>query len=82
MQQARYPVKHHQPELWAHVLVGGNMHYRQLIKQIIPTALPESKVFLLIIEHINIDHWQAFGIERTNELFLWSYPSRASLHLL
>ncbi|TCD68409.1 hypothetical protein EIP91_010810 [Steccherinum ochraceum] len=32
-QQARYLVKRRQPELWAQVLVGDNMHRRQLIDQ-------------------------------------------------
>ncbi|KAI0091788.1 clathrin heavy chain [Irpex rosettiformis] len=41
-QQARYLVKRRQPELWAQVLVGDNVHRRQLIDQIIATALPES----------------------------------------
>ncbi|KAI0924037.1 hypothetical protein AcV5_009400 [Taiwanofungus camphoratus] len=41
-QQARYLVKRRQPELWAQVLVTDNMHRRQLIDQVIATALPES----------------------------------------
>ncbi|KAF7798005.1 hypothetical protein EIP86_009215 [Pleurotus ostreatoroseus] len=41
-QQARYLVKRRQPELWAQVLTGENIHRRQLIDQIIATALPES----------------------------------------
>ncbi|KAI0343145.1 clathrin heavy chain 1 [Trametopsis cervina] len=40
-QQARYLVKRRQPELWAQVLVGENIHRRQLIDQIVATALPE-----------------------------------------
>ena len=40
-QQARYLVKRRLPELWAQVLVPDNMHRRQLIDQIIATALPE-----------------------------------------
>ncbi|KAJ3481158.1 hypothetical protein NLI96_g7849 [Meripilus lineatus] len=40
-QQARYLVKRRQPELWAQVLVPDNMHRRQLIDQIVATALPE-----------------------------------------
>ncbi|THH32376.1 hypothetical protein EUX98_g1821 [Antrodiella citrinella] len=40
-QQARYLVKRRQPELWAQVLVGDNIHRRQLIDQIVATALPE-----------------------------------------
>ncbi|KAL0060881.1 Clathrin heavy chain [Marasmius tenuissimus] len=41
-QQARYLVKRRQPELWAQVLVSDNMHRRQLIDQLVATALPES----------------------------------------
>ncbi|KZT70754.1 clathrin heavy chain [Daedalea quercina L-15889] len=41
-QQARYLVRRRQPELWAQVLVPDNIHRRQLIDQIIATALPES----------------------------------------
>ncbi|KZT09895.1 clathrin heavy chain 1 [Laetiporus sulphureus 93-53] len=41
-QQARYLVKRRQPELWAQVLVPDNIHRRQLIDQVIATALPES----------------------------------------
>jgi clathrin heavy chain len=33
-QQARYLVKRRQPELWAQVLVGDNLHRRQLIDQV------------------------------------------------
>ncbi|KAJ7074901.1 hypothetical protein B0H15DRAFT_868488 [Mycena belliarum] len=40
-QQARYLVKRRQPDLWAQVLAGGNLHRRQLIDQIVATALPE-----------------------------------------
>ncbi|KAG7093825.1 hypothetical protein E1B28_007464 [Marasmius oreades] len=40
-QQARYLVKRRQPELWAQVLVPDNMHRRQLIDQLVATALPE-----------------------------------------
>jgi len=40
-QQARYLIKRRQPELWAQVLVGDNLHRRALIDQIIATALPE-----------------------------------------
>ncbi|KAI0044509.1 clathrin heavy chain 1 [Auriscalpium vulgare] len=41
-QQARYLVKRRQPELWAQVLVPDNIHRRQLIDQIVATAIPES----------------------------------------
>ncbi|KAF9258879.1 clathrin heavy chain [Marasmius fiardii PR-910] len=41
-QQARYLVKRRQPELWAQVLVPDNMYRRQLIDQLVATALPES----------------------------------------
>ncbi|KAF5383731.1 hypothetical protein D9615_003688 [Tricholomella constricta] len=40
-QQARYLVKRRQPDLWAQVLVHDNVHRRQLIDQIVATALPE-----------------------------------------
>ncbi|OBZ66438.1 Clathrin heavy chain 1 [Grifola frondosa] len=40
-QQARYLVRRRQPELWAQVLQPDNMHKRQLIDQIVATALPE-----------------------------------------
>ncbi|EEB90208.1 hypothetical protein MPER_11615, partial [Moniliophthora perniciosa FA553] len=40
-QQARYLVKRRQPELWAQVLVPDNMYRRQLIDQLVATALPE-----------------------------------------
>ena len=33
-QQARYLVKRRQPELWAQVLTGDNIHRRQLIDQV------------------------------------------------
>ena len=39
-QQARYLVKHHQPELWAQVLVSDNLHCCQLINQMNPITLP------------------------------------------
>ncbi|EJF64173.1 clathrin heavy chain 1 [Dichomitus squalens LYAD-421 SS1] len=41
-QQARYLVRRRQPDLWAQVLRGDNLHRRQLIDQIVATALPES----------------------------------------
>jgi clathrin heavy chain len=40
-QQARYLVKRRQPELWAQVLVPENIHRRQLIDQVVATAIPE-----------------------------------------
>ncbi|EJD07554.1 clathrin heavy chain [Fomitiporia mediterranea MF3/22] len=40
-QQSRYLVKRRQLELWQQVLVPDNVHRRQLIDQIIATALPE-----------------------------------------
>ncbi|KAL7409328.1 clathrin heavy chain 1 [Mrakia frigida] len=40
--QSRYLVKRRLPELWAQVLVPDNIHRRQLIDQIIATAVPES----------------------------------------
>ena len=40
-QQAPYLIKRRQPDLWAQVLVGDNMHRRSLIDQIVATALPE-----------------------------------------
>lgn len=40
-QQARYLVKRRQLELWAQVLRPDNMHRRQLIDQIVATAVPE-----------------------------------------
>ena len=39
-QQARYLVRRRQPDLWAQVLRGDNMYRRQLIDQIVATALP------------------------------------------
>ncbi|KAG2382938.1 hypothetical protein C9374_004905 [Naegleria lovaniensis] len=42
-QQARYLVERQSPELWAHVLDGENTYRRQLIDQVVQTALPESK---------------------------------------
>jgi clathrin heavy chain len=39
--QARYLVKRRLPELWAQVLVHDNVHRRQLIDQLVSTALPE-----------------------------------------
>ncbi|KIY52907.1 clathrin heavy chain [Fistulina hepatica ATCC 64428] len=41
-QQARYLVKRRQPDLWAQVLVSDNMYRRQLIDQVVATAVPES----------------------------------------
>ncbi|KAI0065620.1 clathrin heavy chain [Artomyces pyxidatus] len=41
-QQARYLVKRREPDLWAQVLVADNLHRRQLIDQIVATAIPES----------------------------------------
>ncbi|KAI0285915.1 clathrin heavy chain 1 [Russula aff. rugulosa BPL654] len=41
-QQARYLVKRRVPELWAQVLVPDNMYRRQLIDQVVATAVPES----------------------------------------
>ncbi|KAK7679481.1 hypothetical protein QCA50_017535 [Cerrena zonata] len=40
-QQARYLVKRRQLELWTQVLRPDNMHRRQLIDQIVATAVPE-----------------------------------------
>jgi clathrin heavy chain len=40
--QARYLVKRRLPDLWAQVLVGDNLHRRQLVDQVIATAVPES----------------------------------------
>ncbi|KAL1731173.1 hypothetical protein EV714DRAFT_249463 [Schizophyllum commune] len=40
-QQARYLVKRRQPELWAQVLVPDNIYRRQLIDQVVATAIPE-----------------------------------------
>ncbi|KAL9644530.1 hypothetical protein ABK040_009394 [Willaertia magna] len=42
-QQARYLVERQSPELWAHVLNSENQYRRQLIDQVVQTALPESK---------------------------------------
>ncbi|KAG8858441.1 hypothetical protein FRB91_009751 [Serendipita sp. 411] len=41
-QQARYLVKRRREDLWAQVLVPDNVHRRQLIDQIVNTAIPES----------------------------------------
>ncbi|KAH9935862.1 clathrin heavy chain [Epithele typhae] len=41
-QQARYLVRRRQLDLWLQVLRSDNMHRRQLIDQIVATALPES----------------------------------------
>ncbi|KAI0675438.1 clathrin heavy chain [Trametes maxima] len=41
-QQARYLVRRRQPDLWAQVLRPDNIYRRQLIDQIVATALPES----------------------------------------
>jgi clathrin heavy chain len=42
--QARYLVERQKPELWAYVLSEANLQYRrQLIDQVVQTALPESK---------------------------------------
>ncbi|TFY80376.1 hypothetical protein EWM64_g3637 [Hericium alpestre] len=41
-QQARYLVKHRQPDLWSQVLVPDNVHRWQLIDQIVSTAILES----------------------------------------
>ncbi|KAJ7061039.1 armadillo-type protein [Mycena amicta] len=40
-QQARYLIKRRQPDLWTQVLSRENLHRRQLIDQIVATALPE-----------------------------------------
>lgn len=40
--QARYLVKRRLPDLWSQVLVPDNIHRRQLIDQVISTAVPES----------------------------------------
>lgn len=40
-QQARYLVKRRLPELWAQVLVPDNHHRRQLVDQLVATAIPE-----------------------------------------
>ncbi|CAI6011217.1 unnamed protein product [Closterium sp. NIES-65] len=41
--QARYVVERMEPELWAIVLTPENEYRRQLIDQVVSTALPESK---------------------------------------
>lgn len=41
-QQARYLVERQSPDLWAHVLKDENQYRRQLIDQVVQTALPES----------------------------------------
>ncbi|KAJ7543091.1 hypothetical protein O6H91_09G024400 [Diphasiastrum complanatum] len=41
--QARYVVERMEPELWEKVLNPENAHRRQLIDQVVSTALPESK---------------------------------------
>lgn len=40
--QARYLVKRRQLDLWATVLTSENVHKRQLIDQVVATAVPES----------------------------------------
>ncbi|POY74006.1 hypothetical protein BMF94_2817 [Rhodotorula taiwanensis] len=40
--QARYLVKRRRLELWQQVLSGDNMHKRQLVDQVVATAVPES----------------------------------------
>lgn len=40
--QARYLVKRRLPDLWAQVLTADNLHRRQLVDQVIATAVPES----------------------------------------
>eukprot|EP00824_Muranothrix_gubernata_P004637 TRINITY_DN15925_c0_g1_i1.p1 TRINITY_DN15925_c0_g1~~TRINITY_DN15925_c0_g1_i1.p1 ORF type:complete len:1721 (+),score=473.39 TRINITY_DN15925_c0_g1_i1:271-5163(+) len=42
-QQARYLVERQEADLWAHVLDEENTFRRQLIDQVVSTALPESK---------------------------------------
>lgn len=42
--QARYLVERQNQELWGTVLVENNPHRRQLIDQVIATALPESRI--------------------------------------
>ena len=42
-QQARYVVERMEPDLWTVVLAEDNQHRRQLIDQVVGTALPESK---------------------------------------
>ena len=41
--QSRYVVERMDVDLWAHVLEDENQHRRQLIDQVVSTALPESK---------------------------------------
>jgi len=41
--QARYVVERMEPDLWSQVLTPDNTHRRQLIDQVVSTALPESK---------------------------------------
>ena len=41
--QSRYVVERMDVDLWAHVLADENQHRRQLIDQVVSTALPESK---------------------------------------
>lgn len=41
--QSRYVVERMDTDLWAHVLADDNQHRRQLIDQVVSTALPESK---------------------------------------
>ena len=41
--QARYVVSRMEPELWEKVLTDENQYRRQLIDQVVSTALPESK---------------------------------------
>lgn len=41
--QARYLVERQSAELWAHVLLEQNPHRKQVIDQVVQTALPETK---------------------------------------
>jgi len=41
--QARYVVERMSPELWAHVLAEDSAQRKQLVDQVVSTALPESK---------------------------------------
>ena len=41
--QSRYVVERMDADLWEHVLAEDNPHRRQLIDQVVSTALPESK---------------------------------------
>jgi clathrin heavy chain len=41
--QSRYVVERMDVDLWAHVLADENPHRRNLIDQVVSTALPESK---------------------------------------